>query len=465
MTLPAASRGRALPGVRGRRLPPGPKGRLFQTLRYLRSPLAYTRAMLARYGDPFLMPSVNGRIVLTGDPELAREILAGREEDYVVGFGRRAVEPVAGSNSLLLLSGDRHRRERQVISPPFHGARMRAYAGIMRGAALRELARWRAGQQVVVQERMQRISLEVILRAVFGAQDEERVEAYRKLVRSGLAEVNPLPLFLPFLQREFGGLGPWARFQRLRREFLELLQQQIDEARAALAARPPDAEPPPDVLSRLLLARYEDGSALSDEALRDQLLTLVVAGHETTATALAWAVYELLRSPELLARTREEIGALGAEPAPEELGANRWLDAVAREALRLHPVVGEIFRTTARPREFAGYGLPAGVHLAASALVIHRNPELYPEPERFRPERFVERRFAPHEFLAFGGGHRHCVGSALALFEMKIVLGTLVARCDLELASPEPVRTVLRHLTFGPEGGVVVRVRRAAAVD
>lgn len=437
----------------GATLPAGPSFAALQSLRYMRDPFRYYETMQARYGDLFSMPSMNGNLVLTLSPEGAREILAGREEDFGTGFGVEVAKSIVGPNSLLLISGDAHKRERKTLSPTFHGARMRAYAPMVRQAALRELSSWSAGRELVMLESMQRISLDVILRTVFGVQSDELLSEFRSAVREAIEEVNPLPLFFRVFQREFGGLGPWAKFLRRMRRLDALIFEQIRQARDP-------HEPREDVMGRLVQARYENGEALSDAALRDHLLTLLVAGHETTGTTLAWAFYELMRNPNVYCHLRDEIAELGPEPSADALAKLPYLEAFCRETLRAHPILAEFFRTVSHKGSFSlqGYDVPPGVTIAASILMIHRNTDLYPEPECFRPERFLERHFSPWEFVAFGGGHRHCIGAAFAMNEMKLVLGTLIPRSDLELSWARPLRTVRRNLTLAPERGVPMRV-------
>lgn len=435
-------------------LPPGPRSAPLQSLRYMLDAYGYTARMRDRYGDPYTTPTLNGTVVMTTSPEGARQILEGKEEDFVVGFGVDALTPLVGAGSLLLTSGEPHRSDRKLLSPTFHGARMRAYAPLVRDVALRELETWRPGQPLVAQPSMQSIGLDVIIRAVLGAQAPERVEAFREAIRAGVNELSPLPIFFSAFQREFGGIGPWARFQRRKRSFDALLFEQIAEARKA------EDETREDVLSKLVRARYDDGTPLGDQALRDQLVTLLVAGHETTATALSWSLYELCRNPEWKQRLREAVGALGPDPDPGELAKLPELDAFNREALRLHPIVAEIFRTVKDRYTLLGWEIPAGLSLAASILMVHRDPELYPEPLAFRPERFLERRFAPWEFLAFGGSRRHCLGAAFAMSEMNVVLGTLVSRVELRLAQARELRTIRRGLLLAPEKGVPLVVER-----
>jgi cytochrome P450 len=433
------------------RLPPGPRAAALQSLLYMRDPYGYYARMQARYGDLFTMPTMNGLLVIAHSPEGAREILAGGEKDFGEGFGAETLAPLIGRRSLLLLSGDDHRRERKMLSPVFHGGRMRAYGPAMRRAALDRSERWLPGDRIVMQDEMQAVSLDVIIRAVLGVEAPDRVAPFRTAIRDAVAEVSPLPLFFRPLQRRFFGLGPWARFLRSKRRFDRMLDTEIHAARRLGAPRE-------DVLSRLVHSFDEDGRPLTDAAIRDHLVTLLIAGHETTSTALAWAFYELARHPDWRRALLDEVAALGSDPDPGALATLPGLEAVARETLRLHPIVPEFFRTVRHGYRVRGFDIPPGVVLAGSILSLHRDPTLYPEPEAFRPERFLERSRPPFEFAAFGGGHRYCLGAAFALTEMAIVIGTLLPRHELELESRRPLRTVRRHVTLGPEGGVAMRV-------
>jgi cytochrome P450 len=437
-------------------LPPGPKSKL-QILNYIRDPYAFMEKTVRRYGSIFTLDSPNGRAVITTVPEGAREILTGRGSDFYVGFGTEIIESLVGPGSLLTISGDRHRMERNMLSPTFHGQRMRAYGSDILEATLRTTSSWQSGAQLNAQECMQSISIDVILRAVFGVQRPEEMDAFKESIRGGFSEVNPLLVFFKFLQKEMGGIGPWARFKRSQREFHSLIHDRIADARRL-------DSPGEDVLSRLAAARYEDGSVVPDEAIRDHVVTMLIAGHETTATTLAWAMAELALHPEVVSRIRDEVASLGPNPTPDAIASLEYLDAVGREVLRLHPIIAEFFRTVKTDTfPLQGWNIPADMSIGASILMIQRDPELYPEPLKFKPERFLERRFAPHEFAAFGGGHRHCIGSAFAMNEIKIVLGTIVPRFDWSLQLDHPPKVVRRNITLAPEKGAPIQIERVVA--
>lgn len=431
------------------KLPPGPSNRLWETLGYTRDPYDWLRRHHEKYGDIYTAEVTNGTIVVANTPAGAQAIFSA-DPDTFVPFASEALQPVIGSNSILFLSGNRHRRERKLLMPPFHGERMRAYGEIIRDTTLSAASQWVPGQAMSFQDTSQSISLEVIIRAVFGIQDRARVVEAKNGVIQFVEGASPALFFFPFLHRSFGGHGPWARFLKLKQAAHKLLDSQIDARQGA-------TEQGKDILSLMMGARHEDGSGMTRDELRDELITLVFAGHETTGIALAWAMYWLLTNPDSMRRLLAEIDALGANPDPESLSRLPYLDAVVHETLRLHPIVPDIPRQTTRPFELLGYRIPAGIGIAVATSRIHVNPVLYPEPEKFRPERFLERKFSPFEFTPFGGGARRCLGAAFATYEMKIVLGTLLAHYRLVLAENKPVKPGRRNIVMGPATGVRVK--------
>lgn len=436
-----------------RALPPGPRGALIQTLRYFRDPYGYYEKMSVRYGKLFTMPTMNGTLVVALTSDGARQILAGGEDDFVSEFGFDVIEPMIGSGSLLLTSGDRHRRDRKLLSPTFTGSRMRSYADAVIEAADRELADWRVGERIPLRESMSNISMDVIIRTVFGVQADDQVKAMRTAIYHAVIEVNPALIFFKFLQRAPFGLGPWARFRRNMKELDDLIYAQIQTTRSAEKLGV-------DVLSRMLESRFDDGEPMDDIAIRDHLVALLIAGHETTSTTLSWALYELLRKPAILEQVRKEIEALGPDPAPDSITALPLLGAVCQETLRMHPVLPEFFRTVREEYEIDGYRIPKGVTLAGAIIAIHRDASLYPEPLEFRPERFIERRYAVHEMASFGGGHRYCLGASFAMNELKLVIARVLmcADLELELELDRALATVRRNGTLAPEADVPVRI-------
>ncbi|PTL85054.1 cytochrome P450 [Vitiosangium sp. GDMCC 1.1324] len=427
-------------------LPPGPRYlKPLQTFRFLKDASAFFTDCRTRYGDPFTAPLPVGDVVVTGDPEGIRDIFSA-DPALFEPLGHLVLAPALGENSLLLMGGQRHKRERKLLMPPFHGERMRAYGLLMRDITLRAAESLRPGGTFRAQDVTQSISLDVIIRAIFGIDEPERMRRYREVLTAYIESYTPLLMAATPLRRSFGGVGPWARFQRHVAELDQLLSEE-------LATRRGHEEGHIDILSLLLNARDEEGQPMTDAELKDELRTLLLAGHETTAIGLAWALHHLHHHPETLQRLVEELAPLGALPEPEALVKLPYLGAVCDEALRLHPVLAVVGRRTVAPFTLRGHELPAGTGIMAAICVVHLDPALYPEPERFRPERFLERKFSPFEYLPFGGGARRCIGAAFAQYEMRIALGTLLAAHRFSLASDTPERPVRRNIALGPEGG------------
>lgn len=429
-------------------LPAGPSGVLRSTYRVLRTPFRDFPRWAARYGDPFTIPTVNGTVVITGDPELVKVIFSA-DPDIYGPWAVAALGPTLGQRSVFMLEGAAHTRERKLLMPPLHGDRMRAHADVIAAVARRRFAACEEASRVITLELAQAISLEVIIRAIFGARDDARAQALQHAVIDLVEGSSPLLFFMPFLQREFAGLGPWARFRRRFAVLDGMLQEQIELSRR---------EPGSDVCSMFAHSHYEDGEPMPDAAIRDELRTMLFAGHETTAITIAWVIDLLHRHPEALARAQAEIDALGPDPEPEAIAKLEYLDAVCKEAMRLYPVVTEVLRVLHAPLQLGATLVPAGVGVSASVMLVHQRPDLYPEPHAFRPERFLERRFSPFEYLPFGGGHRRCIGAAFASFEMKIVLGVALARHRLLLLDDDAPAPVRRNVTMAPGGGVPIRV-------
>ena len=442
-----------------------------QLLRWIRSPIELMEEQARRHGEPFtLRLPWNPPFVFFWSPPAIKEIFGADGEDFRAGEANQILESVLGEHSLLLMDGARHRRERRLMMPPFHGERMRAYGELMRAITEREVARWPFAEAFPVHRELQAITLEVILRTVFGLEDGARMARMRELLaRYANLGASPLGtrllLLLPATcAKSFMSLGidpirigsrsfdlsplvPWRELVRAGREVDELLHQEI-------RARRREGRPRDDVLSLLLQARDEDGREMSDLELHDEMLTLLLAGHETTATSLAWTIHRLARHPEVRRRVEEE---LGGEADVERCA---YLDAVIKETLRLNPVVAIVGRKLARDARVGGHDLPAGSVAIACIWLAHRRPEAWPDPERFDPERFLGKRIDPSQYFPFGGGTRRCLGAAFAVYEMKVVLATILRHARLRLASDGPIGVVRRGITFAPAGGLPV-VREA----
>jgi len=432
-------------------LPPGSRATLRNTYRFAVRPYETMRDMRARYGDPFFATALNGKLVLTAEPELIREVFANRDADLFGVFATDATTPLLGTHSLLTMFGEPHRRERKLLMPSFHGERMRAYGTVMVEAARRAFARIEPGRPFVAIEHTTAVSLEAIVRAVFGVSESERVEGWHHAIRTTLEAAKPMFLFSKATQRAPFGLGPWATYLRASAESDRLLFEQIRSTRGHTDGRQ-------DILSLLIDARYEDGGAMTDEHIRDELRTLLIAGHETTAITLAWALYAVHRDPEVKARLLAELDGAGHDPAPDELARLPYLTAVVDETLRRFPVVDTVFRVLRKPWSFGGHDLPAGVAVGVMVPVVHRRADLYPEPDAFRPERFLEGKPGPHEYLPFGGGSRRCIGAAFSHYESCLALATALREFELELLEPGEVAVSRRNVTLGPRGGVRMRM-------
>jgi len=389
-----------------------------------------------RYGDMFtLRIAYEGKWVMLADPEAVKQVFTGDPRVFHAGEGNQILAPVLGRNSILVLDEKPHMSQRKLLLPPFHGERMQGYEQTMSEIAEREIESWPTGTPYKLRPRMQAMTLEIILRTVFGVSEGERLGELRGALREFLDLTTNPQLLLPLLlvgPKRVRGFPPFRR--RIDRVD-ELIYREIAERRRA-----DDLEQRDDILSMLVAARHEDGSPMSDEEMRDELLTLLVAGHETTATSLSWAVERLVRHPEKLERLRAEV----------EAGSDEYLTATIQETLRLRPVISIVIRRLTEPVEIGGYELPAGVSVTPSVYLVHRNPEIYPDPDAFKPERFLERPPGTYTWIPFGGGVRRCLGASFAQFEMAVVLKELVRRHSIRPANPKPERIFRRAITETP---------------
>ena len=426
-------------------LPPGPRAPAAVNMaRFTFWPLQTLAAWHKRYGDVFTVRYLGfGTGVYVADPEAIRRLFTGDQSDMRAGEANSFMEPAVGPHSVLVLDGPEHLRQRKLLLPPFQGSRVAHFREVIHEVAEREVARWRTGEEFVMRERMRSVTFEVICRAVFGVTEPWRVERLReKLV--AVIDSNPLLMLIPPLRVDLGPHSPGGKFARVRRDADALLYEEIARRRAE-----PDLEERPDVLSLLLRARDEDGNAMTDEELRDELFTLLAAGHETTATGLSFAFDLLMRNPRVLARLREELeGGNGEE----------YLDAVAKETLRLRPVIDAVERTLTKPRTVAGWELPAGINVFPGIVLVHMREDLYPRAHEFRPERFLQDGAESYSWLPFGGGIRRCIGAALAQAEMAEVLRVVVPAIELRPVRDKPDPVVLKGITLAPKHGVKVVV-------
>ena len=421
-----------------RTLPPGPRMPVaMQTAIWVRRAQWYLSQCAARFGDTFTMRiAQEGTWVVLSNPEHIKQVFTGDPKVFHAGEGNQVLLPVLGEHSLLLLDEAAHMEQRKLLLPSLHGKRMQRYGEMMSEIAAEEIQSWPSGEPYKVRPRMQAITLEIILRAVFGLQRGERLERLRVELRRLLDLLTRPHMFMFLIVLGPQGLSRFGPFQRLHKQVDELIYAEISERRRAA-----DLDQREDILSMLLEARHEaDESPMTDREIRDELLTLLVAGHETTATALAWAVERLSRHPDKLARLGEEVRA----------GETEYLEAVVNETLRLRPVISLVARRLTEPVEIGGWRLPAGVTVAPSIYLTHRRPDVYPNPEQFEPERFLENPPGTYTWIPFGGGVRRCIGGAFAQFEMQAVLAELVKRRELEPARSESERVFRRAITETP---------------
>jgi len=438
-------------------LPPGPRMPVaLQTLGIWSRPTAFLERCRARYGKRFTIRLLGQPpLVMISDPDEIRQIFTAPPDVLHPGEGAKILEPIVGSNSLILLDEGPHLEQRRLLLPAFHGERMDALAGLIRELTDAEVAGWPVGESVELHPRLQRLTLEIILRAVFGLDSGPKLDALRGLLtrilsfsESPLSLLPPLP---PLLQR----LTPLAAFAGLASEVDRLIFELIDERRGNGAAHPQDEAAGNDILGLLLAARHEDGSPMSPQELRDELMTALVAGHETTASQLAWAFERLAREPQVRARLRAEA---------DERSGEEYLNATINEIMRLRPVLPNAEpRLVKQPVSIGGVRYPIGVTLLANAYLVHHDGDIYPDPYTFRPERFLDQAPGTYTWIPFGGGRRRCIGASFALLEMRIAIATVLERFEIEAVNAVPERTRRRSITISPARGGTVRLRARAS--
>jgi cytochrome P450 family 135 len=424
-------------------MPPGPPlPRVLQTIGFIFFPVPYIEMCRRRYGDIVTMGTMfDRRFVMVFSPSDVKQLFRGSPEQLRAGEANAPLGPVVGERSVLLLDGTEHIRHRRLMLPSFHGERMRAYEAVMREAADRAIDAWPVGEPFKLHPWMQSVTLDVIMRTVFGVEAGPRQEELKRRLRAMVDPVGTrLGILMMVLSGGRAGTSRFQQFQERRRQVDELIYEEIDRRRSE-----PDLESREDVFSMMLLARDEDGGALTDQELRDELLTLLVAGHETTSTGLAWAFELLLRNPRVLERLRTSLA----------VGDDDYLDAVVKETLRLRTVVPGVGRVVrGEPFELGGYAIPPGTEINPSITAIHRRGDCYPDPTEFRPERFIGPD-APdtYTWLPFGGSTRRCLGASFATFEMRVVIARVLERAQLAAAGP-PEKGVRKGVTIVPRRGV-----------
>ena len=432
----------------------GPKSLPFvQLINWIFRPLDFLEECNQKYGDTFNLNLMGlPPFTVVSNPQGIEEILSVDAKQFDVGRTNNLAASLLGDNSLVLLDGFQHRRQRKLMMPPFHGEKVKSYAETICQITEKVANRWQDKSTFVAQKAMQDITLETILHVVFGLSEGERYQKIKppliELLDLTGSPIKASVIFLPFLQQDLGEWSPWGKVVRRKRKIYDLLQEEIDERRAnpELAGN--------DVLSLMMSARDEQGEGLSNIELKDQMMTLLVAGHETTATALSWALYWVHKLPEVKQKLLAELDSCD-DSDPLAISRLPYLTAVCNETLRIYPVAFIAFLRFAKsPITVMGHQFNPEEMLAPTIYLTHHRPDLYPEPKQFKPERFLERQHSTYEFLPFGGGNRRCIGYALALLEMKLVLATTLTNWDLSLTSDRAILPKRRGATIAPDDGV-----------
>lgn len=424
-------------------LPPGPRQPIaVQTAEWIARPWEFMERAAARYGDTFTMKLLReGPIVMVSHPDAVRQIFTAPPELALAGEANRILLPVVGRNSVLLLDRDAHKEQRRLLMPAFRGNHLQNYMSTMTAIVEAEIAGWPRGVPIRLHPRMQALTLEVILHLVFGLERGEKMDRLRQALQRMLALTTHAVAQMFLLV-----LGPQKLRTALTNRFLaevdRLLHDEITTRR-----RQADLHARTDVLSMLLKAKHEDGNPMSDKEIRDELVTLLLAGHETTASGLAWAVERIIRHPDVHSRLIAETHSGNGQ---------RYVDAVVKETLRMRPVLALVSRRLTEPMELDGFSLPAGVKVAPSIYLMHRRPDVYPDPERFRPERFLENRAGTYTWIPFGGGVRRCLGATFAECEMRIVLGALFSTTRVRPVDVKSEPIHRRSITHVPGCGTTV---------
>lgn len=438
--------------------PPRPTApRFLRMLRLIFTPIDYLDEYGKQFGDFFAVGSEDYPFVYVNNPKAIQEIFTGDPDLFESGRANEVLAFLLGENSLVLLDGAPHQRQRKLLLPPFHGEKLRNYGDIIWEIANQVINSWEVNKTIKVRPFMQEITLKVILQTVFGLQTGSRYDEIRQLLTSLLDSIgSPLTssvLFYPALRKDWGKFSPWGRFLRCKQRVNELLGEEIKERRQENNL---DRQ---DILSLLLAATDEYGQPMSDDEIRDELVTLLVAGHETTASALSWALYWVYFLPEVKEKLSVELSNLGENPSPSDMVRLPYLSAICSETLRIYPIVLTTFpRILKKPLDLMGYHFRPGTVLNPCVYLVHRREDIYPEADKFKPERFINRQYGVYEYFPFGGGNRKCIGMSLATMEMKLTLGAIVSRCQLALTSDRPLKPVRRGFTVAPPANFQLRV-------
>lgn len=425
------------------------------TYRMIKTPYDLLTECHKQYGDIFRLRVLAGEFVFISDLDVIKDIFSKHSKKVNTGETVLFLEPFVGQHSLLLLDGPEHARHRKLLTPPFHGEKMRMFADLMRTSAHNMVDRWKEGHTIMMRQEMQEITLKVIVKSVFGEEIARRTPEIVEMVR-GILHIPTLLTFIPFLRLNLGKWSPWGKFLEWRNKLDKLVYQEIANRRAN-----PHKEPT-DVLDMMLLSIDEQGNSMTDKEIRDECLTLLFAGHETTALSLTWIFIPLLKNPNVVKKLREEIQLVtGGGPVTADLVPKlTYLDATIKESMRVNNLFPIVARKVIEPIELKGYEIPVGVTLAPCNIIVHHLESLYPEPLEFRPERFLTEPHQqhPYSWFPFGGGNRRCIGMAFAQFEMKVILASILPRVDLELIAGQDFRAKRMGLALAPPTGVKAKV-------
>lgn len=428
-------------------LPPGPKlPRIAQTARWFSRPFEFLENTRDRYGKTFSMKLTHeGDWVVLSDPDSIKTVFTASPKIVHAGEGNRILTPVLGRESVLVLDREAHLSKRKLMLPAFHGERMRRFGDLIGEITTEEIARWPEHTPIELLPRMQALTLEVIMRAIFGIDDAARLARLREPLRGLLGKLtSQVGFMVPMMLGARGASWLLGQDREMRTAHAILLEE------IQLRRLDPDLEQREDILSMLVAARDAEGKPMTDDELRDQLMTLLIAGHETTATAISWAMERLVRHPDKLERLRAETTA----------GDDAYLDAVIAETLRLRPVLAIVIRRLQEDLEVGDYLLPKGAAVIPCIHLMHRDPDIYPDPTAFKPERFIETPPGTYTWIPFGGGVRRCLGASFAQYEMRVVLSTLVSTLRIKAAEPASERVVRRAITHSPGKGARVIIER-----
>jgi cytochrome P450 family 110 len=433
---------------------------LLQQIQWVADPVGYMETAARKYPDIFSSSIIGfgNSIVFVNEPQAIQQILTNdRKQFSAPGELNGILKPILGDASMMMIEGDRHKKRRQLVMPAFHGSRMQNYGQLIFEITTKVFKNLDANKTInsnfLVRDTMQDISLQIILQAVFGLYEGDRSQQLKRLM-SQMTELFNSPLtsaalFFPSLQKDFGAWSPWGNFVRQKAQIDQLIHAEIAERRTS---HDPSRT---DILTMLLSASDEEGKGMTDLEVHDELLALLLAGHETTATAMSWALYWIHRLPDIKEKLLKELKTVEDPTDWMSIFRLPYLTAVCNETLRIHPVAMLTFpRVVVEPVELLGYKLEPNTIVIGCIYLVHHREELYPDAEQFKPERFLDRQFSPYEFMPFGGGVRRCVGEALAQFEMKIVLATILSNYDLELGDRKPVKPQRRGVTLAPAGGI-----------